>query len=699
MGRDHDREILELRQQLRRWQEMTGTDTPEEAARYRLYTEKIRDVIWTSDLYMKWTYISPQVEDLLGYTADEALTFPPEKTIAPASLALIQAEIAQGLPRVFADPDIMQWPTVFEIEQIHRDGHSIWTEVLVNIVRDREGRPTGYLGITRNIERRRKAEDELRCLHKELEERIRQRTEELQETCRRLAEEIKRREKSEEEKAASETRLKTIMDYMSDAVSMVDREGNYIFNTPSIERLTGWKAEELVGRNFFEVMVHPEDMESMQREMAIGYRSPGRTARIVFRIRHRDGQIRWLETTGWFVPAGKSGELVGICSSRDISDRKRLEGELLKLQKLDSLARLSSGIAHDFNNLLSAMLGNIGLARQVTPVDSRLAESLRRTEEACRHARRLTDQLFSFVSHARPLQENTDIPAFLQDCIEFLLSGSNVSPRWQFEHGLPEISVDRGQLQQVLANIIQNSVQAMPQGGFVDIRVQKHQIDSDDTLPLVPGEYLRISVSDQGEGIPDAHLSRIFDPYFSTRPRSRGLGLSCAFGIIRGHGGHISVESQPGTGACFHIDLPRISLPAQPRQTPPESLIIRGEKILVMDDDHELQNLIVEMLEAIGYRAEGASSGDEVLSRCLKAREQGDPFSAVLLDLTMKGGAGGPEVRGRLEQRLPGLPVVLMSGYSQARAMEDSRQMGFRGLLLKPFGLPQLQAVMQEILS
>lgn len=687
-----------LRQQLQNWEDAMGTADPQEVGRYRQYAEKIRDVIWTSDLYLNWTYMSPQVEDLLGYTAAEVMSMTSAQTLTAESQKIVQAEISRGLPLLFADRTIMQWPAIFDVEQVRKDGSTVWTEILVSIIRNDDGEPTGYLGITRDVSRRRAAEDELRQLHQNLEDRVRERTAELQETYEKLAAEVGQRKQVELEKRDSEDQLRTIMRYMTDAVSMVDRHGTYVFNTSSIERLTGWKPEELQGKNVFDLIVHPEDAATLQREMAIGYQTPGRTARVVYRVRHRNGQSRWMESTGWFVPAGESGELVGITSTRDITDRKRLEGELLRMQKLESVSQLSAGIAHDFNNLLSSVMGNLNLARQQVEGMEQVTETLRRAEDSCRFARRLTDQLLNFVQGSRPYRENTDLPEFLRDCVEFLLSGSNVTLSWQFGHDLPLVSIDCGQLQQVLASLVMNSVQAMPQGGTLQITVNQSTLDLASGIPLVPGQYLVISLKDSGEGINEENLSRIFDPYFSTRKKARGLGLSSAFNVMRAHGGYITVDSLPGQGATFHLYLPLelAAIPEVPEVK--EALSIKGERIMVMEDDQDLLTLIMEMLEAIGFRADGAISGQELLEYYQKARDDNDPFSAVILDLTMRGGPGGLEVLAQLQNIDPDVQAALMSGYANDQAMRDFKKMGFKATLQKPFGIPQLDSALIQLL-
>ena len=240
----------------------------------------------------------------------------------------------------------------------------------------------------------------------------------------------------------------------------------------------------------------------------------------------------------------------------DITEKKRLEEDVLRAQKLESVGLLAGGIAHDFNNLLTAIMGNISLAKAQLPPDNKTQTRLSEAERASLRAKDLTQQLLTFAKGGAPVRRSASISELIQETTRFALSGSNSSSEFAIGHDLHRVEIDEGQISQVIHNLIINADQAMPVGGTIRIVCDEATLADNEAPPLPAGRYIRIAIGDQGVGIPAKHLQRIFDPYFTTKEKGRGLGLASAYSIIRNHDGQISVSSEPGRGTTFTIHLP-----------------------------------------------------------------------------------------------------------------------------------------------
>jgi len=390
-----------------------------------------------------------------------------------------------------------------------------------------------------------------------------------------------------------------------------------------------------------------------------------------------------------------TGEINGVLGTyMDITERKKMEEELLRIQKLESVGLLAGGIAHDFNNILTTILGNVSLARmQVNPEDD-LYELLREAETASIRAQTLTRQLLTFAKGGAPLKEIASIKNILKESCSFMLRGSKSSCEFSIAKNLWPAEVDIGQISQVINNIVINANQAMPKGGTIQVAAENLIIESGHGLPVKPGRYIRISITDQGVGIGENHFLNIFDPYFTTKQEGSGLGLATAYSIIKKHNGHIAVESQLGVGTTFHIYLP-----ASDKAIPEKEKVkvIKGQgRILVMDDEVALRKVVGKMLAMLGYEAEFAQDGAEAI-RMVKEAEK--PYDAVILDLTIPGGMGGKEAINKLLEIDPELKAIVSSGYSDDPVLANFQEYGFKGIMPKPFQSQLLSKVLHEVLK
>lgn len=414
----------------------------------------------------------------------------------------------------------------------------------------------------------------------------------------------------------------------------------------------------------------------------------------------------------WLIGSGAI-MLVALRLRRAELDRMQLAEELLKSQKLESLGILAGGIAHDYNNLLTAVMANISLAELAVDPDSSayrkqpedaVLESLRDAGKATLRAKELTQHLITFSKGGAPVKEPvSDIGGLIRDSVGFALTGSNVSCDVSIPGGLYTVDINTGQINQVLQNIIINAAQAMPEGGVVEVAAENAVIDGEKHLHIEPGEYLRISIKDSGTGIPQENLSRIFDPYFTTKAAGSGLGLATAYSIIKKHGGHISVESEVGTGTTFTVYLPRSEkvAPVEKKKAPaPAPAPGAGiGRVLIMDDEDLVRNAACRILAMSGYVVDQAKDGAEAIELYKEAMSSDKPYDAVITDLTVPGGMGGKEAVAELVKIDPDATVIVSSGYSDDPIIVDFKAYGFKAAILKPYNSEELRSAVHGVIS
>ena len=386
-----------------------------------------------------------------------------------------------------------------------------------------------------------------------------------------------------------------------------------------------------------------------------------------------------------------------IITSIDISEKKKQENERLKMEKLESVGLLAGGIAHDFNNVLTAILGNVSMAKdQVMPGDE-VFDLLNEAETASKRARTLTKQLLTFAKGGTPVKETASISDILKESSLFATRGSKSRCELSIARNLWTAEVDVGQFSQVINNLVINADQAMPEGGVIHISAQNMTIGEKGPLSLKPGRYIRISVKDEGVGISEKYLAKIFDPYFTTKYEGSGLGLATAYSIIKRHDGLITVESQPEIGTTFNIYLTASGKAVFQKE---KAEVIKGRgRILVMDDDELLRKMIARILEKLGYEWEFAKDGAQAIDIYRAAKESGKTFDAAILDLTVPGGMGGKETVLKLLEIDPEAKAIVSSGYSDDPVLADFEAYGFKGKIPKPFGPQSLSEVLHGVLN
>lgn len=411
---------------------------------------------------------------------------------------------------------------------------------------------------------------------------------------------------------------------------------------------------------------------------------------------------------GSMSPIMANGKLSGILIlARDLTERKKMEEELLKIQKFESIGALAGGIAHDYNNILAVIMGNISLAQTYLDTDDRVFQLLTEAEKASEVAKKLTTRLLTFSKGGSPVRKVVHIAPILMGAVDFTLSGSNVKSDFSIPNDLRLIEVDESQIGQAIYNIVVNAMEAMPGGGTINVRAENARISPENNPAPNETNYLKISIKDHGTGIPEEILGKISDPYFSTKDmgtqKGIGLGLSISQSIIKRHGGYIDIESKVGTGTTFFIYLPatgkKISRKVPVKKPLKESHISGEGRILVMDDEEMIRDLAGQMLGRLGYDVALSGDGAEAIDIYTEAMKSERPFDLVVLDLTIRGGIGGKETISKLIEIDPGIKAIVSSGYSDSSVMSDYKSYGFKGSIAKPYKLEELDNILFEVLK
>ncbi len=500
----------------------------------------------------------------------------------------------------------------------------------------------------------------------------------------------------------SEEWLSTMLSSIGDAVIATGPDGCVIFMNPVSQSLTGWTEEEAVGKPLEEVFKIINEYSRQEVESPVT--KVLKEGIVVGLANHtllitKGGFERPIDDSG--APIRNSdGDIIGVVLVfRDISEKKRLEEDLMRARKLESVGILAGGIAHDFNNLLTAILGNISLAQMDIPKKSEAFERLADAEKASMRAQDLTGQLLTFSKGGEPVKSVVYLPELVKDSAGFALRGSNVKCEFSFPKGLWLVETDEGQISQVINNIIINADQSMPEGGTISVSVRNLRVTKADALPMAEGDYSKISIKDQGLGISEEHLLKIFDPYFTTKQVGSGLGLATSYSIVKRHDGHIEVESKLAAGTTFHVYLPASSgavLSEKKEETQP----VTGKgRILIMDDEKNIRNFVTKALRKIGYECETANHGLEAIELYKQARESGHPFEAAIMDLTIPGGMGGKETIKRLLEIDPEARAIVSSGYSNDPVIANYEKHGFKGYMAKPYTIQEISMVLHEVLK
>ncbi|MFC1651094.1 PAS domain S-box protein [Candidatus Latescibacterota bacterium] len=624
----------------------------ESEERYRLVNESSFDFIYSYDINGVYTSGNKSYCDALGVPQDELigkthrdLGFPAEKVKEWDDML---QKVKKTNKSLFTE-SIVQMP----------DGHIHFYDLTLNPIHDTSGNIMGISGIARDITDSKTAEEALR---------------------------------------ASEENYRLVNDSSIDYICSYDLHGRYTSANQSLCKSLGQKHEDIIGKSLTELKFPNKYIELLNNLINRVKETNGTVISETTALRP-DGIIHYYELI--HNPIHDSNDtIIGISSiTRDITERKQLEDERSKASKLESIGLLAGGIAHDFNNILAAILGNTSLAKLNIDSNSEEYEMLTETENATIRATQLTQQLLTFAKGGAPVKEIAELTALLKETTEFSLRGTNVNCQFSIDTDLWNVEVDKGQISQVIGNIVINAQQAMSESGTININAINVAVTSKDNLPLKDGNYIRISIADKGQGIPAEKLTKIFDPYFTTKQKGSGLGLATSFSIIHRHNGHISVKSSIGEGTTFTTYLPVSSKQIRGIDTVKEDVEVLTGKILVMDDDKSITKVVGMMLKSLGNDVAVSTDGTETIELYKKAMKAGKPFDVVIMDLTIPGGMGGKETIQELLKIDPNAKAIVSSGYSNDPVVSNYKEHGFGGYISKPYKLEELKKVMNEVMS
>ena len=538
-----------------------------------------------------------------------------------------------------------------------------WFEVNVDPILDTHGKIVGIVHITSDITTRKIAEDAL-----------------------------------EDEKE----RLLVTLRSIGDGVITTDVNGIILLMNEVAEQLTGWSMEEAAGKSLEVVFNIFDEFSRVKLDNPVGkVLLSGNIAELDNHtlLISRDGTERTVADSVAPI-SDKDGKIIGVVLVfRDVTGKQHLEESLRNAQKLESIGVMAGGIAHDFNNLLNGIFGYMDLAQQRASDSQKVKTYLEKAFGVFERARLLTQQLFTFAKGGLPVKKIIAIEPFLKNNVSFVLSGSNIVPEFNIPDDLWNCEIDENQIGQAIDNIVLNAVQASSEGGAVVFRAEN--IPGAKPIPgqVKPADYVRISVQDRGIGIEKLQITKIFDPFYTTKQNGSGLGLTTAYSIIRKHDGHIEVESDLGKGTTFHVYLPAIPDKDIIHKSADSAVQTGKEKILLMDDEPYILEVARDMLEILGYKVVCTSEGRKAIHLFQEAKAASSPFDVVILDLTIQGGMGGKETIRNLLKIDPLVKAIASSGYSEDPILADPKEYGFTGGLKKPYRKMELATVLKEVIS
>jgi len=632
-------------------------------AMYRMITDNITDTIWLMDMNLKTLWISPSVERDRGFSFEEIKTLPPEAHLTPESLRVASTIFAEELtPERLGRRDLAISRKV-ELEFYRKDGTTLWSEVKFTLIRDRQGNPVGLLGVGRDIQE-----------HKLAQEALQQ----------------------------SEERFSTAF-HMSPVPMTINRfdDGRYLDVNDSFVRMLGFTREEMVGRRISELGIWDrKDHRRVVRKLA----EQGFV---------RDEMLHLVTKTGERRDVLNSCEVMTLKSERfvlsigyDVTEQRRLERQLRRSQKLEAIGTLAGGIAHDFNNILGAVTGYAEIGLREAGLSPRLRRCLTQVQKAGERATHLVQQILTFSHQAEEKPQPMRVSSIITEVLQLLRASlpATIRIRQEIQADQDTILADPTQVHQILMNLCTNAAYSMRESkGELKVRLAPVTIEPFDSLilseGLTPGSYLNLAVSDTGVGIAPAILERIFDPFFTTKKpgEGSGMGLAVVHGIVRGYHGAVTVKSDLGVGTEFNVYLPLLTDETE-GQTAAEAAhpVVGGkEHILFVDDEEVLVEVGMEMLAGLGYEVVGRTSSPEALELF---RACPDRFDLVIADLMMPN-MTGIELCKEIMHIRPRMPVILCSGFSEAMTREQAKAIGVQEFIMKPILFQQLAPAIRRALD
>lgn len=676
---------------------------PKNEELYLRIMELAREGIWLIDWNGIIHFVNPYMTKLLGYSAREMTGKHWIDFMKDQDIKVCQKNIERQKNGIIE----------YDFELLKKDGTGVYTKVSISPIYEKS-QYTGVVAfVTDTTERIRLEEalqfkqEKLTASHEELQvqtqklhianQGLQHKTEEIQEhkkASNRAKDESDKRFAKQEAILASERELlKVTLNSLTEGVVTTDHAERIIFINETAANLTGYSQAEAIGEPLEKILYLIDSQTSEPRAKIVSHEIFNSLILVT-----RDLQEVPVTTDSSPIKTDDGVVIGTVTVFQDISQKLKTQQELLKAEKLESLGILAGGIAHDFNNVLAAILANIQLAMVKLKNNVDIEPYLMNTLETTRKASNLTKQLLTFSHGGAPVKKNASLVELIRDTAEFVLRGTSSKPEFAIAKDLWAVNIDEGQISQVVQNIVLNANQAMSKGGIINIRAENLAIE--EGIRFNPGDYVKITIQDQGAGIAEENLSKIFDPYFTTKKEGNGLGLATSYSIIKQHDGYIEVKSQKDIGTTFFIYLPASNAAAIQAETQVETAATGGVfKILIMDDEEILLNAVGEMLEYYGHQVVLTTDGVKAIELYKQAKLLGEPFDVVIMDLTIPGGVGGQETIACLRDFDPQIKAIVSSGYATDPIMADYERFGFMGVVSKPYKIDELNEVLQKAMN
>ncbi len=679
----------------------------ESEAKYRGIFENANDMIYSHDMEGNFTSANPATVRTYGYSLEEFLKLDITYVVDAAYVPIARENIRKKL-------EGMTYTEPYELLTRARDGSPVWVEVSSRLIRE-QGRPVGVQGILRDITERKRAEEALRQARDELERRVQERTAELTAANEQLQREVAEHRRTEAALRESERRYRLLAENVTDVIWTTDLDLKFTYISPSTTHLRGYTVEEAMSQRLDDMLV-PASYEAAMKVFQdlpppekMTEEDLHRSWTLELEVARKDGSTAWTEVKTSLL-RDSDGRPVGLLGvTREITERKRAEGERAKLQeqlhqaqKMEAVGQLAAGVAHDFTNLLALILGHTEQAKRAVPGRANVHESLGMIEQVGQQATEVAKSLLTFSRNLPSEKRPVDLGALVAESTRLLRHMLPASVELAAETGCDPplwVHADRAQMQQVILNLIINARDAMPEGGALHVRVRPEPVDGGRVDAEEAGGQPRlacIEVSDTGVGMPSEVRSRIFEPFFTTKPRGEGtgLGLSIVHGIVVDHGGRVEVRSKVGAGSTFTVVLPCVEagqLPTGAKAAPARPG--RGGLILLAEHHRLLREIMVSSLRSLDFEVVSAGDGRAALDQYERHR---DEIRLIILDAGLRTESGFDPL-GPLEESERAVPTVLISD-EVGGELEDGRDRRVV-LLRRPFAMPELCRLVQGILD
>ncbi len=606
----------------------------------------------------RFVYVNDAHARIYGRLQDELIGKTWRDTVTPELGALIERD----LPKTLHNRAVGVWSG--ECPALRKDGTILPTEIAATSRWDETGKYLGHICIVRDISERKRSEETL---------------------------------------INKEKFIRNILDTVDEGFIVIDSDYHILTANKAYCNQVSMPCDEVGGRYCYELShktlrpCYEEGEECAVRQVF----ETGEPHSALHKHPDAKGSVLYVETKA-FPIKDSSGEVTSVIGViNNITGKHLLEEEQLKTQKLEAIGLLAGGIAHDFNNLLQGVFGYISMARIMHDQKQKSIEMLEEAEKALNMSVNLTSQLLTFSKGGKPLTKRIELRPVIENSVKFALSGSSVDCRINIDEDLRTVEVDEGQISQVIQNLVLNAQQAMPIGGTISIAAW-NIVPGQKQLPLVlkQGNYVVISIMDRGIGIPEQYLTKIFDPYFTTKDKGSGLGLATSYSIIKNHGGVIDVKSKLGEGTTFFVYLPAVAAVESSAKTVSGNVqAIRKGRILLMDDEEIVRDIVGIMIKSLGHEAEFAVDGKEAIGKYRESMKSGRKFDIVIMDLTVRGGMGGEEAIKELREIDPDIKAIVSSGYTDSSAISQYKAAGFKSCLTKPYDIDSLNTTLNSLLD